>query len=322
MLGQLTSSPVRLEARFQASDEVLLATIVSVAQTNKTMDKAGKLQAANFTANLVLSKIYKGTVADFHGQVSFIGLDPMGGLPVAAKESYLMFLVRSPLGQLTPANTANSVMQLSLPASQLSGAEGVDGLEADLRASIKAVPGDPREKEWLDILSQFNTSDQATTGLLDGVTKNPDGTIASRALLVLAQSSPQKERYVSPLLKALVKDPSLATQHPQSVYQIVASDTTPNDLADLILLANCSDSGLRLNAVIAIRRMGLHESVGFLVASLGSADRNVQYQAVIALAEINGIYGDYAPSMEVFFKQPAKYTDLWREWAGKNGIHG
>jgi hypothetical protein len=244
-------------------------------------------------------------------------MDPMGGPPVRPKESYLFFLNQKPNRELELANTPGAILWLSIPKEHLSQVDGPQGLQADLRASLAAASSDANAKQWLNILSQFRNFDGSSAALLERLRNSPSPEISAMSLTVLAKSSPQPEAYVSALLALLVSKPEIGSNRPERFIDIISSLSQPNDLNNLEKLSNSSDPALRLSAVMAIRRLQLKESEDFLISLLDSPDRNIQYQAVIALAEITHIYGDYAPAMGVFFSNPTKTVQLWKNWAAK-----
>jgi len=74
---------------------------------------------------------------------------------------------------------------------------------------------------------------------------------------------------------------------------------------------------IRLGAMSAIRRIRSPESASVLIQRLDDIDENVRYLAVITLAEIFQKYGEYAPGMGLFDKNPGKYVELWKDWYRK-----
>ena len=64
-----------------------------------------------------------------------------------------------------------------------------------------------------------------------------------------------------------------------------------------------------------IRRIKDPNSVPFLLDQLDSADRDVAYQALITLAEMNHRGGEYGPSMPVFQEDLERYKNIWKRWA-------
>lgn len=96
---------------------------------------------------------------------------------------------------------------------------------------------------------------------------------------------------------------------------ILEKRTTAGDFPLLQeLIRSSSDTILRMSAMLALRRIRDPAFIPFLVEQLDSNDSIVQYEAVITLAEMTGLSGDYGPSMPRFDANPPKYRELWKQW--------
>jgi HEAT repeat protein len=67
-------------------------------------------------------------------------------------------------------------------------------------------------------------------------------------------------------------------------------------------------------AIYALRKLADPHTTFFFIQLLDSQDSDRQFTAVIALAEINHKYGDFAPGMGLFEKDRRKYIQRWKEW--------
>jgi hypothetical protein len=182
-------------------------------------------------------------------------------------------------------------------------------------------------KSALEILLQFKSLHADTLRLMDRLTasRSPDVRLLSLAVSAKSGSSqPQADAQsrlrVSRLLTDLAKSSSGSSQRREEIAEVVSDDSTVEQLGALESLAGNPLSPYRLDAMRGIRRIRSSDSLGFLMRMLDSADPNIQYQSVIALAELNGLFGDYAPSMGVFEAQPAKYLALWKEWGRQRSV--
>ena len=64
-----------------------------------------------------------------------------------------------------------------------------------------------------------------------------------------------------------------------------------------------------------IRKLRDPASIPFLIKQLDFPDDTVtEYSALIALVEITGKYGDFAPGMGLFEADPQRYIALWKDW--------
>jgi HEAT repeat protein len=81
-------------------------------------------------------------------------------------------------------------------------------------------------------------------------------------------------------------------------------------------LLRSSDVNVRRAAAAALRNTQNRAAIPSLAqGALQDSDREVQYEAVIGLAEITGMNGDWAPTYGAFLKEPQRYVDHWRECA-------
>ena len=83
-------------------------------------------------------------------------------------------------------------------------------------------------------------------------------------------------------------------------------------LSDLVGAANVN---IRRGAAAALRNTQDRAAIKPLARALNDTDPEVQYQAVIGLAEITGAPSEWSPASETFEKAPQLYLDYWREWA-------
>jgi HEAT repeat protein len=72
---------------------------------------------------------------------------------------------------------------------------------------------------------------------------------------------------------------------------------------------------LRRGASAGLRNTRDPAAVEPLTRALHDSDRDVQYQAVIGLAEITGTTGEWAPGYGLFLRAPERYVNHWQEWA-------
>ncbi len=88
----------------------------------------------------------------------------------------------------------------------------------------------------------------------------------------------------------------------------------PRAVPALQRLLRSSNSRTRHGAVSALRQMRVMEAVEGLVIALGDNNRDVRYQGVIGLAELNG-QNQWAPDIGSFESDEQKYLDHWKEWS-------
>jgi hypothetical protein len=80
-------------------------------------------------------------------------------------------------------------------------------------------------------------------------------------------------------------------------------------------LLHSADVNIRRGAAGGLRNTQDKAAIKPLTEALHDTDREVQYQAVIGLAEITGAPSEWSPASATFEKDPNKYLDYWRDWA-------
>jgi hypothetical protein len=85
----------------------------------------------------------------------------------------------------------------------------------------------------------------------------------------------------------------------------------------LARLLESTDPNVRRGTASALRNTQDSAAIKPLAHALYDSDPEVQYQAVMGLAEITGTVGEWAPASDTFLKDRQRYLDHWREWAQK-----
>jgi hypothetical protein len=98
-------------------------------------------------------------------------------------------------------------------------------------------------------------------------------------------------------------------------YAIGGGVKDPRAIPTLARLLPSKNVYVRRAAAAALRNTRDGAAIKPLTEALYDSDREVQYQAVIGLAEITGTVGEWAPASGTFEQNPKRYLDHWREWA-------
>jgi hypothetical protein len=116
-----------------------------------------------------------------------------------------------------------------------------------------------------------------------------------------------------------VQDPEV--WRPQmGVIEAISEIEEPSVLPTLHSLLASPLTSLRRAAAKAVRTISDPSSVPFMVRALDDTDVDVQYDAVMGLAAIDGSSSDNAPARDLFNHAPARYVGHWKVWwetAGK-----
>jgi hypothetical protein len=208
--------------------------------------------------------------------------------------------------------------------------------------SVVAAPGSPRTSgNCLDQVTaevaHALASSKATLAVKKSavhVLQGIDTPIASAALRAAARNQPVLVRIwaiaallarndISVLESAeqlmASEDPNVAQKAKAAVaYGLTAGVKDPRAVPVLTRLLRSGDASIRRGAASALRQTQDRGAIEPLTKALYDSDREVQYQAVIGLAEITSAPSEWSPATETFEKDPKKYLDHWREWAKTN----
>jgi hypothetical protein len=225
--------------------------------------------------------------------------------------TYLLFLTRTGAGSYTFTDRfIGAVRFSSLP--QQTGPLGLEKLES----ALTTVAQGPRRDESikaLQLLQGLPTVREETLSVMRRLQYLSDPEAAfGAAAVALKTGTPDS---VADLRHLVDTDSGI---EPTSLTKIsVELDQVSDGRArpDVEALTSSKFMLIRLGAVGALRRMKNRSSAPKLIERLDDPNTDVQYLAVITLAEIFGKYdGDYAPSNYLFDKRPGFYTALWKNW--------
>jgi len=237
-------------------------------------------------------------------------------------ERAVMFLSSSASSRYTFADPFLGAVALhSLPLAP--GGQGLKKLEQALRSVLLLTDREDQVRA-LELLGGFDEVAPDTIFALLSLTHSADPAVALSAFVVLLKTEDAENVNQADLLANLKiyldsyppgAEPAQLTNIGSELGQI-RSDKA---LVGLEAIADCRYVAIRFGALSAIRHIRSPESAPVLIQHLDDSDSNVRYVAVIALAEIFQKYGDYAPGMGLFDKNPDFYVRLWKNWWAQEG---
>lgn len=226
-------------------------------------------------------------------------------------QTVLLFLIDNGSGAYELADRFLGLTMLdSLPI--VSDEDGLGKLQSSL-AGILENPDHDDQITALRLLQGFESLDDSTLATADKLASSNDPEVAFTALAVLLNTkTPQSVRKLKDFVGEYTgKVEPIALV---SVGTELSNISNLKALPDLEALTNCRFVSIRYGAMAALRNIGSRESVPMLIQHLDDSNSNIQYSAVITLAEILDKRGDYGPNMEMFDKDPEKYIALWKQW--------
>jgi len=236
--------------------------------------------------------------------------------PLREGETALMFLAASSSGIYIWADPYLAV----IPFDSLPEIPGPLGL-AKLRFALTRIlqQGKPDDQvRALQLLNGLDTIDQQALTTVAQASDSKDPRVALSALAVLLKSdTPESVKRLRAYL-----DGYRGGAEPDALMNIQSDLGKVRDrraLRDIEALSASRFVEIRRGAMAALEEMRSTESAPVLIERLDDPDSIVQQMAIIALAQTFQKYGDYAPGIELFKRNPKKYIDLWKKWWAEEG---
>lgn len=203
----------------------------------------------------------------------------------------------------------------SLP--QERNEEGLRKLEFALAAVLPRSNRDDQIRA-MTLLHGFDTLSQDSIANATPLAASKDPEIACWAFTILVKTKTlgSLER-VRSFLQGYQ-----GNQAPRAIFAVGSDLAQIRDLGtlpDLRALSSSKYINIRVAVMDAVRGMKSPQGAPILIQLLDDSNRDVQWLAVVGLADIFGRQGDYAnPGGDAFFKNPSYYTNLWKSWWAAN----
>jgi len=267
---------------------------------------SGRVQRRYGVAEIHINEVYKSTVpAPSRFSLEYIDNELTKG------ERAVMFLRSSGSSVYAPADPFVGITAFTLVPSGSQGT-GIQMLEFALLRIVKS-PNHDDQMNALKLLQGFPTLSQSTLSALDRLLSSPSPDIALATFAVILKVADVE--HVEKL--RIYLSGYRAEMEPTSILSIGSELGHIRDEAALPSLGELSGSRLlsiRIGSMQALRAIKSSKAGPAIVRRLDDSDGYVKYLAVISLAEIFNKYGDYAPNMYLFDRNPGFYVSLWKSW--------
>ena len=314
-----------LNVRYLAerSGVILKGRVLQVNETGaiEKSTENGLLTFHKMAAFFQVDRVLKGNVEARVIAVEFLKNPAVPGLTLEQNEYALLFLNSGQDGRYSFVDP--QVGKMVITSQNVPLAQAAETTAAKLEAELMASLLDPDSEVARTALEQVGDlgsvrSTQAIRDLASRGAPDMQG-IAYGALLRLGDYS---------LIDQAIRYAEEPAQDPEMRRLQLGVVRAIGDIEDRLavpalnsLLASPSVD-LRRAAARAMRAIGDPSSAGFLVRALDDSDRDVQYDAGMALAGLAGASPDNAPARDVFDRSPAKYLDHWKNWWETSGKQG
>ncbi len=236
-------------------------------------------------------------------------------------ERAIMFLKATGRSDFVFADTFLAAIPFSHIPHQ-SGEAGLRKLEAALVGALRT--NSPQEQiRGMELLEGFDEIAPDSLSELMPLSRSadPDVAFAAFAVLLKAKLQPHEtDETLSRLRNGL--DAYNGEAEPSSLINVaneLGHVHDPEAIRATEALSSSRFVEVRRGAMQALRAMKNPRAAATLVARLDDSDDYTRYLAVISLAETFSKYGDYAPSMYLFDRDPGFYLGLWKSWWATEG---
>ena len=322
--GTAYPTPV-LNVRYLAerSGVIVKGRVLEVNETGTIEEPTenGSLTFHEMAASFQVDSVLKGNVEAKVITVEFLENPEVLALTLEQNEYALLFLKSGQDGKYSFA--VPQVGKMAITSQNVPLAETAQTTAGKLEAELMASLSDPDREVARTALEQVGDlgsvrSTQAIRDIASGGAPDIQG-IAYRALLGLGDYSllDQAIRYAEEPAQEL----DLQRQQ-LGVVEAIGDIEDRSAVPALNSLLASPSVNLRRAAAKALRAIGDPSSARFLVRALDDSDRDVQYDAGMALAGLAGASPDNAPARDVFDRSPAKYLGKWKSWWETSGKQG
>jgi hypothetical protein len=321
MPGRSTVRPnLDLKALADDADLVLVGRVIDHEESQRTTlgPLEGNLPAQVMRIRVGVEKVFKGqtnvSVISFKLVVDSAGIGyrdaPRGQFGVfflrRAQEGYE---VLDPYHPFVPA----------APGAPQQGGNCLDKVVAELAHvfDLHDTSVQSRWVRWEAVKALESVPTPQATAALKAATHDPEPLVRIWAISALLNRGDTSMLEEVEKLGPIPPDPhviNLTGQLTSAMARIADKRAIPS----LARLLQSRDVNIRRGAAMALRNTRDSAAIKPLTEALFDSDREVQYQAVIGLAEITGAPSEWSPASGTFDKDPKKYLDHWRDWAKTN----
>lgn len=293
--GQLTTAPKPLEGRIAQADIICICVLADRDATRALHTSPDISLGKFYTSSFDVIQAYKG----ISGVKRLVANLRVGQFSLVAGVSYLLMMqndgARNPL--------VSDVLTLPKSLVNLVSAKHLESipnehfdLESDIDLALASQhPADIEDA--VEILSQYGKLSVATKNLLATLTMSDNDRISLISLSILLRTGFDVQRFFPIFTARLQKVAPTESFDIGDIDFLFSSFATARDIPDLETLTASQQAQIRYAAMRALRKIADPRTTTFLVQQLDSSDSDMQYLALITLAEIYHKSGDYAPGL-------------------------
>jgi hypothetical protein len=293
----------------------LIADVVRGERTTVNI-QGSSVEGVSMIADISIQKVLKGNPPNLKPRFQFFipfGFNGYRGVP--SHQFGLFFL--HPIRVGWEITDGYHPFVVAAPGAPVSTGSPLDKVTFELAYALRSPEASLQTKrEAVESLGTLITP--RATAALESAANGRE--IALRALAIAALLERGKTEWIEPAASILVSherglDPYLVWRLSGAIELIEVRLRDPKPIPALTRLLRASDATVRRAGAAALRCTRDLKAIGPLMLALQDSDRDVQYQAVIGLAEVTGAPSEWSPATEGFKQDPDRYLKHWRDWA-------
>jgi HEAT repeat protein len=309
---------------FEKSDIVCSGVVTGVKESRPAEQEPTGFTVRHLLATVVTRDVYKGYLSA--GQpilVEFTTKTPIDRPwpQLAPGENALLFLNHEEGATYVYADDQLGAMRFSsLPVEP--GTDGMAKFEAVMASLFVNGQAQDRADSAMFLLT-MPTLTSSTIAKISPAAKSDDPALAQWgiALAIKWDTSQGLEELKRYLAQKRIDTKDWSTMEPMTaIMGELSSVGDPRYLSGVEGLIFADDRLIRMGAGQALRNMKTKAAAPALLKLLDDPDKDIQYSAEMALAELFDKGGEYATTWPEFSKRPEYYAGLWKAWALQTGI--
>lgn len=307
-----------LPALCSNAELVVAGTVLQVTKAGRTVIRTpgGELGSDLMLAVMDVENVLKGELGESQVKFQFPLPDAPGGYGIVLPGEAGVFFLRRVSGAYEVVDFYHPYVVAALGVADAEG-ECVVKVIRRVRAVLEqGIAPPPTRRKALEVLE--TVADPLATAAIRVGTE--DAEVNIRLLAVSALITRTDSSFVQVAVDTLISPPPDLDAYVvfRLAHAIEFGVKKGEAIPELARLLKANDVHARRAAVGALRSTGATAAIQPLAHALNDTDRQVQYQAVIGLAEITGAPSEWSPATDTFNQNPQKYLDYWRKWALAN----
>jgi hypothetical protein len=302
-----------LDSLCNHADLIVVGVVANVRREGEATvnGQAQSMEVPSMSAELNVQRVLKGKVASTKLSFTFLLHPPPAG--VIVRGQFGIFFFREAKSGIEILDRYHPYV-VAAPGAPMTVGTYLDQVTAEL-AYATALAGTPPQakREAVEALRTLPTP-AATLALRTAAQDGDTNTRISALAALLARGNiDYLDQAVSALLSGDQGIDEFLVWRLTSSLEFGVKD--PRAIPALGRLLHARRVPARRAATAALRNTQHGNAIKPLSEALYDNDSEVQYQAVIGLAEITSTTGEWAPASDTFLKDPQHYLDHWRDWA-------